>query len=597
MADEQTSVARRIVDHLVDRGCRYIFVGPATNHQFAFINALYERRHELQPILVRHEAMAPLMAEGWYRVTHRPGIFHVGAGPALANSVLGVMSAYTCGSAVIGISGQVNTRFWGRNGMQEVQGQTYAEGHRILEPVLKRYWQVSHPYKVGEVLNQAFSTAQSGRPGPVLIDIPMDVFEMNCDKDEFTPPPQDTVGRPAGDPKHVGRAVELLKAAKRPVLLCGGGVILSEATEEVLRLAEVLRLPVVTSLTGKGAIPDDHPLAAGPIGAMGVEPAMRLVREADVLLSLGFRFGEHSTSGWTRALPFAIPPTKLIQVDIEPVEIGRYFPVEVGIQGDIKNVLAQMLDAAHMESEANASERPSIAQLATDREVHRAARRERAAADTGLVNPHRLVAELRAQLSRDSILLPDAGNNGNFFNSDWDVFEPQTYIVDRGSAAMGYAPAAALGVQLAAPTKQVVVVTGDGCMTQVNWVLGTAREYGIPVKFIVLNDGALGGCVSVQESVFGGRMLCTTFQDHNTGEPLLQDFAKLAESYGVAGSMVSSNSELSDAISQLLAHEGPCLLDTRIDPHARPRGAGRMTVSTTGSLVQSTPVRDTSGKS
>ncbi|MCO5089835.1 thiamine pyrophosphate-binding protein [Bosea sp. (in: a-proteobacteria)] len=574
------TAAHAIIDHLVAEGVKYIFICPPTNHSFPFLDALYDRQNEIKPILVRHEAMAPWMAEAWYRMTGQPGVFHVGAGPALANTVIGVMTAYGCGSAIIGISGNVNSEFFGRNGMQEIQGKTFAEGHRILEPVVKRLWQVTNAGKMPEVMTQAFAAATTGRPGPVHIDVPMDVFEQSSPETTRSGARHRPSGLPSASPEQAAAAFDLIAKAKAPVLLAGGGTIAAKAGANLRALAELMSIPVVTSYTGKGALPDDHALAAGPVGAMGVPGAMKAVQEADLVIALGHRFGEHSTCGWEVGLPYSFPPAKLIQIDIDPVEIGRYYPVEIGLQADINATLGQWIELARKRGLRDGlKDGPRERTTRERRQADRDRMKPHLSDNTGPIRPERLVAELRAALGRNAVMIPDAGNNGNYFNTLWDVYEPGTYIADRGSAAMGYAPAAALGVKLAEPDRDVVAVTGDGCMTQVNWVLGTAAEYNIPAKFVVINDSALGGCLGAQNGIFDGRVLGTRFEYHNNSGPYDQDFAMLARSYGVEGKRVTSPDELAGAIAEMLAHPAPYVLDVVIDKTARPIGAGRIPLS------------------
>jgi acetolactate synthase-1/2/3 large subunit len=520
------------------------------------------------------------MAEGWFRATGKVGVFHVGAGPGLANTVIGVMSAYTCGSGIMGISGQAHTDFWGRNAMQEIQGKTYAEGHRILEPIVKRYWQVSNPRQITNVLNQAYSTALTGRAGPVLIDVAMDLFEKECESDDPRPGNHRPTGTPAGDPAALQQAFELLLKAKTPVMLCGRGVVAAEAWAEAKEVAERFSMPVVTTFNGKSAIPADHPLAVGPVGVPGIATANEALRGADLVLALGTRFTEWSTSSWKRGLPFDFSGARLIQVDIVPDEIGRYYPVAVGIQGDLKHVLGAWVDAARSDappSNAAASEFASRIRTARDEERRRLRRWD--ACDDVPIRPERVLGELREMLPRDAIVMPDAGNHSSLFQNSWDVYEPKTYIGDNGIHAMGYAPAAALGVKLGCPKQEVVAVTGDGSMTQVNWVLATAAEYDIPVKFVVLNNSALGSMVAVQENAFDGRVLCTRFIDHSSREPYVQDFSLLAKSYNVASSRITEPGGIRSAIDVMLKQEGPYLLEVMSELHASPEGAGTMWVS------------------
>jgi acetolactate synthase-1/2/3 large subunit len=573
------SVAQAIIDRLVAEGSRYIFVGPPTSHELGFVNALFDRQDEITPVLVRHEAMAPLMAEGWFRATGHPGAFHVGAGPGLANTVLGVMSAYTCGSAIIGISGQAHTRYWGWNAMQEVQGKTYAEGHRILEPIVKRYWQLADPHNVVDVVNQAYSVALSGRPGPVLIDVPMNFWEQEGDFDEPETARHRATGKPAGDPTAVREAFRLLSEAQAPVLLCGNGVIAADAAAAAVELAERFSMPVVTTFNGKSAIPFDHPLAMGPAGAFGSEIACETMRGADLVVALGTRFDEWTTSSWVPGLPFDFSETRLVQVDIVADEIGRHYPVAVGIQADVTHVLDAWLQRARDAVGATEGREERLEHLRASRDRERENQARMDSSDDVPLRPERVLSELRGRLGRNAVVIPDAGANASLCDNMWRAYEPGTYFRDTGSHAMGYAPAAALGVKLGAPGKDVVVVTGDGCMTQVNFVLATAAEYDIPVKFVILNNGALGSIVAGQENAFGGRVLCSRFVHHESGEQYSQDFALMAQSYGVEGSRVTEPGDIGPALDAMLEHDGPFVVDLVTEARVAIPGPGGLWVT------------------
>lgn len=573
------AVAQAIIDRLVAEGSKYIFVGPPTSHELGFVNALFDRQDEITPVLVRHEAMAPLMAEGWYRATGKPGAFHVGAGPALANTVMGVMSAYTCGSAIIGISGQAHTRYWGWNAMQEVQGKTYAEGHRILEPVVKRYWQLADPQNITQVLNQAYSVALSGRPGPVLIDVPMNFWEEEGDFDDPETVQHRATGRPAGDPAAVSAAYELLRGAQSPVLLCGNGVIAGQAAADAVTLAERFSMPVLTTFNGKSAIPFDHPLLMGAVGAFGSQNSSETLAGADLVIALGTRFDEWTTSSWVPGMPFDFSETRLVQVDIVADEIGRYYPVTVGIQADVKHVLDAWLDLGRTDDAASdaAVERSGRLRAARDEERENQARMD--TSDDVPLRPERVLRELRNVLPKDAIVIPDAGANASLCDNMWEAYEPGTYIRDTGSHAMGYAPAAALGVKLGQPDRDVVVVTGDGCMTQVNFVLATAAEYGIPVKFVILNNSALGSILAGQENAFGGRVLCSTFTHHDAGEQYQQDFSLMASSYRVESERVTDPADIGPALETMRKHDGPYVVDLVTEPRVAIPGPGGLWVT------------------
>jgi acetolactate synthase-1/2/3 large subunit len=574
-------VADAIADYLIRAEIDHVFVGPPTNHQFCFFEALNRRRNEILPILVRHEAVAVTAADGWFKATRRPAVFHLGTGPSLANAVTGLMSSFTGQVGSIGIVNTIHTRFRGRGALQEVIGVTDADGISIVQPIVKHLFRIVDPAQVTEVLNRAFAAATSGLPGPVVIDVPMDVMSKEA---ESEPDPVDISkyrpqGSPMPDPGAVDQTMNLLTKAERPVILAGGGATTGDSVSSLVALVERTKTPLVTTYTGKGSIPEDHPLCFGVVGVSGSRDAMTLVSEADLILALGVSFHERTTSSWTPGLPFNIPPSRLVQVDLNPEHIGRYYPVDVGIVADVENTVGEFAKLIDGRSLRNDEQRQRWIEHASNlRDQWKQEQEPYVSSRQDPIRPETVISTLRRVSPRGTTLLPDAGNNGNWCHAVWEAYSPRTYIIDSGMAAMGYAVSASLGVKMAHPEDQVIVVTGDGCLTQANWALSTAVEYDIPVKFVVLNDRALGGCVSVQESLFGEDGVDTRFGDHGTGERQKQDFVKLAKSYDMDAERVEHIKGMDAACQRLVEAESPRLLEVLIDPDARVRGVGRMVI-------------------
>jgi acetolactate synthase-1/2/3 large subunit len=562
----QMTGAQMIVESLIEERVPYMFVGPPG--PCALVDALYHRQDKIKSILVRHEQVGANMADGFFKASHRPGVFCVHGGPGLQNTVIGLATSLVHSSAVIAIAGITSTQWWGKGGHQELGTKEDADSSAICKPIVKQTWGIVRPDRIPEIMHRAFNVATTGKPGPVLLSVPVDMFTQSADV-EISKPAQHRPQRPMGDPASLERIAQILTAAERPVLIAGGGVILAECGAEVQKLAEKLSIPVATSYSGKGAFPEDHILSVSAVGAWGTRSANRLISEADTILALGTRLNQSIANGWSYADPFAIPPTRLLQIDINPHEIGRNFPVEVGVVGDLKSSLQYILQFLEKKG-AKASAGSSWAKKAAAyrEDWNRELFPRFNSAQTPIL-PERAIKELRDLLPRDAIVLADAGNNRGFICNLWNTYAPQTLFMDSGNVAMGYGPSAVLGAQLARPDKLVVSISGDGGFAQVNTVLATAVEYSIPVKWVVLNDRALGHIVFLQKEYHGSRVLCTRFEtvaDHSTYD---LHFPTLAKAYHVPSERVERPSDLRDAIVRMIKTDGPYLLDIVIDPEAQ----------------------------
>jgi len=331
-----------VAKFLEAQGVEVVF-GLCGHTNLAVLDGLADTK--IRYIGVRHEQVASHAADGYFRVTHKPGVALLHVGPGMTNAVTGVATAALDSSAMVVIAGDIPSYMFGKDPHQEIKLHADGSQWEIYRPFVKKAWRVHDPTMLPDILSRAFSLAVTGRPGPVLVDVPMDLFSRPLDlpiPDAATRRPH---GRILGDPREVERALGVLLAAERPVIFAGGGVILADAHQQLRQFVEATGIPLATTMMGKGAVPEDHPLCFGITGLFGSPVANRLTREADVILAVGTRFSEMDSSSWIPGHTFNIPPTKLVHVDIDAQEIGKIYAVEVGIQGDAGAVLQQFLEA------------------------------------------------------------------------------------------------------------------------------------------------------------------------------------------------------------------------------------------------------------
>lgn len=552
-----------IVAELLARlGVRYVSGIPG-HTVIDFVDAVFERQDRLKALLPRNEETASYAADAFYRVSHQPmAVFgHISVGSA--NLLTGVANAAMDSSAMIVITGEVWTRNQGRGAYQELSLDRDAGTPEMFRGSVKRSWQVNRAEKLPEIVLKAYKLAVTGRPGPVHLDITQDAFS-ECVEVELPEHVQAFLpaGRPRGDAEATAHAVEVLLSAQRPAILAGGGVLLAEATSELMELAELLQAPVGTTIMGKGAIPEDHPLAMGIVGWVGTLPGNQAMRDCDVLLALGTRFSETDTSGWTPGKPFAIPPTRLVHVDIDPNEIARYYPVEVGIVGDVRAVLRDLVVGLRARlGDRKLEHREWLRGLEQARVAWHQESIPFLESDAVPVNPGRLVSELRRALPRDGIVVCDVGNAHKWLAQQFTVYQPRTVLSTMGGAAMGFGPSGAIGAQLAAPNQQVVCWVGDGSMSMSLHALPTTIEHNLPIVFVVVNDNAYGAVKRPQDARFGpGRNLFSLFRKES-GEPYRLDFAAVARAMGMEAERVSRPEEIAPALQRALSRRRPYLLD------------------------------------
>jgi acetolactate synthase-1/2/3 large subunit len=541
-----------IAEYLIKEGVPYA-VGIPGHGNLALVDALKDRQDKIQVIQVRHEQSAIHLADGYYRASGNPLFCFTSIGPGAYNTVVGLATAFIDQSAVIAASGETHTYMFGRGVLQENERKHWADTMSVMRPITKRVWRVNRVDQLPFVMQQAFRLATTGRPGPVHIFLPMDVQAEQADVEIPEPKKYKAVGRICGDYLQVKKACELLASAERPVILAGGGVILSEASPELLELAELLGAAVITTMMGKGAFPEDHPLFAFYAGSKGTYCGNKLASSADVLLAIGCRFADETTSSYKPGVSFSIPPTKLIHVDIDIDEIGKNYPVEVGIVGDAKAVLYQIINTLkNMMKKRKYEDLPYFRTIQKLKNEWNRTLEPLKKSNKIPFTTARFLMELRKALERNAYVVGSAGHAQVELFSMFPVYEPKTHISSGGMSTMGWAIPAALGVKLAKPERQVVSVSGDGDFQMAFHELATGVQYGIPVVHCVLNNYGWLSIRDLQLDVFGkDRGFATEFRNKD-GELYSPDFVKLAEAFGCYAERVEKPEEISPAIKKAL---------------------------------------------
>lgn len=540
--------ARAVLECLKREGVDVVFGYPG-----GAILPLYEEMYKdnFRHILTGHEQGAVHAADGYARVTGRPSVCIATSGPGVCNMVTGIATANMDSIPMVIISGQVPTGLIGRDSFQE------ADISGITSPITKHNYLVKNAASIPRVLKEAFYIASTGRPGPVLVDIAKDALETEI---YFQYP--DKVHLPgyvvetAGQAYDIDRAVAMIQHSKKPVFLVGGGVILSETTKYLEAIVDTTKIPVVTTLMGKGAIPDSHELHLGMGGMHGSYASNKAISGCDLLIALGARFDEHLTSN---ADTFA-PNAQIIHFEIDDVEIDKIIDIDLGIKGDLRwslPIFAKKLkEGAFDYGAAFADWRHEVLAM---KKSHPFATPPR----PGCISPQSIFAAVR-DITRndDTVAITDVGQHqmwaAQFFTTD----EPKHFISSGGLGTMGFGLPAALGAKVACPEKTVVVFSGDGSILMNCQEFATLSEYGIDVKVIVLHNDTLGMIVQLQDF----------FYNHHYSQCTLnkrKNLPMLAESLGVKGYAIEKQDDLIPVLKEAFAHKGPALVDIRISPEER----------------------------
>ncbi len=543
-----------IIESLKKMGVETIFGYPG-GQTIPFYDMLYDA--DINHILVRHEQAAAHAADGYARASGKVGVCLATSGPGATNLVTGIATSFMDSSPIIAITGQVPTHLIGNDAFQE------ADIIGITMPIVKHSFQPKDPNLIPSIIKTSFDLAKRGRPGPVLIDVPKEVQEgelTRYDDNLIQTPGYNPTLR--GNSRQIKKAYNLIKEAKRPLILVGAGVILANACGELNEFAHLINAPVMTSLLGKGAIDETDDLALGMLGMHGRKVSNDSVNECDLLIAIGIRFSDRTTG----RLDSFVPDSKVIHIDIDPAEIGKNVEVDLPIVGDAKNILGslnKLFKGYKVSNEVNTwtSKIKERKQELLPRVTY----------DDVPLKPQSVIKEISEVLTPDSILTTDVGQNQMWAAHFYDTQKPRKFISSGGLGTMGFGFPSAIGAKVACPEDVVVSINGDGGFLMVCQELATVHDYDIPVIAVVLENRTLGMVYQWQSLLYNGRHSETEFGQS-------PDFVKLAESFGVNSVRVEKPGEMKEALKSAIKDNEAILIDVIIDSEETlpmlPPGAG-----------------------
>lgn len=551
------TTAELLLRYLEGEGVEYIFGVPGTS-----LVPLYDainKQDAIKPILSKHEEGAAFMADGYARVSGKIGVCYATSGPGATNLVTGVANAYMDNIPLLVITGQVPTSIYGKGTFQDSTKEG-VDSVAMFDPITKYSEMIISRYKMPETLREAFRIAFSGKKGPVHISYPKDIMEAEIE-DTLLPPGGYKVKSEYFDRKLVIDATEKLVTAKKPAMLVGSGVIASDATLEVLELAELLNIPVATTPKAKGTFPEDHALSLGVFGFSGSPAAEEyLMGDVDVLLVVGASLNQLTTLSWDPKLK---PSDSLIHINIDPSEIGKNYVADIGLVGDCRAVLDEISFRVlrALQKYDPSEDRPIEDIVKFKQSVGMFVDEEKMFSESVPIKPQTMMREIQECLPEDAIVFVDTGNH-----TCWAIhymrFKKPNFISAFGMLTMGYATAAAIGGKLAAPDRPVVAIVGDGCFLMNGMEIATAVSYDIPVVWIVQNNAKLGLVHELQRFALGDKTVSTTFKEVN--------LARVAEGLGAKGYRIERPGELLEILPEAIERAVPTVIDVIIDPDEVP---------------------------
>jgi acetolactate synthase-1/2/3 large subunit len=559
MSGSEKTVAEHIVDFLERRDVAHVF-GLCGHTNIAVLAALADSPIDF--VTVRHEQIASHAADAYARVTGKASVVLSHLSPGLTNCATGVANAALDCIPMVVIAGDIPTHYYGKHPHQEVNLHADAAQWEIYRPFVKRAWRVDRADLIAEILEKAFHLAESGQPGPVLVNVPMDIFSQVISTETFDRIIDNTraLVKPSIDDDTACQIVTALANAENPVSYVGGGILLAQASEELREFTEHMGLPVAHSLMGKGALRDDNPLVMGMTGFWGTELTNQACLNADYIFAIGTRFKEADCSSWYPGYTFNIPGSKVIHIDIEPSEIGRNYPTEIGVVADAKSAL-RVLTRVAKEMYPDGLARPEItAKIAAFKADFKAGNEAMQTSNAFPMMPERILADTRKALPDDAIITTDVGWNKNGLGQQFDILTPGSVLTPGGFATMGFGPPAAIGAKLAAPERVVLSLVGDGGFGQNPSMLATAVELNLGIIWLVMNNNAFGTIAGLQKAHYG-LTYGTTFPGTSAEPENGPKYADIARAYGAVGIKVASAEDLLPALQDAIVSGKPTVLD------------------------------------
>ncbi|MEM4410249.1 MAG: thiamine pyrophosphate-binding protein [Candidatus Caldarchaeum sp.] len=544
-------VAELVVNCLVECGVKHIF-GLSGHTTLELLDAIYNEKR-CRFVSVRHEQVAACAADGYARASGRHGVCLAHVGPGNANMVIGIATALRDSSPVLALTCNEDFENLGRDVFQEWDQLS------VFKPITKWSAQIRHPAEASRIMRMAMLRCVLGRPGPVQVDLPLDVMSLEVNERHIEKTPRYDLysSRVRPDPELLKVVSNMLLEAERPLILAGGGTIWSNASEELIRLAEALYIPVAVTHTGRGVIPDTHPLFIGILGRWGHVAAIDACKSSDLILAIGCRLADINTMRWSVISSDA----KIIQADIDPNELGRQYPIEVGIVSDAKMFCRDLLEAVGKLSIKGAADRAQRVKMIRDQMSVELDRFFHERSDGKPIKPQRIIKEINQVLNGNYIVTVGAGKHAEYANKVL-VKEPRSYLKSVGFGSMGWAYPAALGAKLARPDKTVISLVGDGDFAMTMQDVETAVREDIPVVAVVFNDSCFSSIKRFQADFYGKRFIGVDYRE--------TDFAGMAEIFGADGYRVKESEEIGTSLRRAVKSSRAAVLDVVIDPYEYP---------------------------
>ena len=524
---------------------------------WSLLDGLLQDGCQVPMLQVFHEQSAVHMADGYWRASGRPMVALTSIGPGAVNTAMGLATAFADSVSLLTISGGPAPPMRGHGIMQELDRHEANGFQSALSSITKKHFEARTVAELPFILHRAFNAMLTGRPGPVHVEVPMDVQAESTDVEIHDLARRLPLGRLYPDPDAITDAARVLHDARRPVIAIGGGVISSAAAPELKALAEALNAPVVTTWQGKSGFAEDHRLFAGSVGQTGTTAGNGIAAEADVVISVGCRFTDWSASSYRKGVSFSLPPGKLIQIDIDPQEIGKNYPAEVGILADAKAALAALVQAVDVRSETDSADH--LAQLHRLKEKWAEQIAARTNSSDFPFTSQRPLRDLRRVLDRDAFVIAGSGNPQGAVKQSFPVYEPRTFMTSGGYSSMGWAVPAAIGAKLANPDRQVACVLGDGDFLMTAQELGVVAQHHIPVCFVVANNQGYMSIRGGQRKITDRHVLSEFAR--RDGSPYGVEIANVARGFGIRSWRVDDPDVLQSTLREAVECDEPTIVE------------------------------------
>ncbi|MCK5128797.1 MAG: thiamine pyrophosphate-binding protein [Clostridiales bacterium] len=552
-----------IVDSLIEAGVEYV-LGIPGHGCLAFFDALRDRasKNEIKYIQVKQEMSAVHMADAYYRATGKPLAVFTSIGAGALNTAIGLGTAYVDSTSVLVITGDTHTHMRGVGVLQEVERKQDSDVFNCFKPITKRCWRVDTVGQLPRIMKRAFNQMLSGRKGPVLVSVPMDVQADSLEVETLKMDNRFAQELFPANDNAIAQAYALMKDAKRPVIVAGGGVLYSQAHQELIKLAETWGAAVVTTMAGKSAFPENHPLYGWHGGSKGTDVGNYLCRNADLVLALGCRFADETTSSYKKGATYNFPDTKLIHVDIDASEIGKNYPVDVGVLGDVKLVMEQLYTAFVTDNNIADYKKTGYFKVITEQNKKWAETLKKEREKSGdRVTISKVITMLNEKYPKEGIVVTSSGNSQAQILQEYCFVEPKTHITTGGLSTMGFAYPAALGAKLAKPNIPVLALVGDGDFMMTMQEMSTAVQYNINAIIIVVNNIGWHAIKDLQIDVYGKEYAYGNDFIGTDGKPYTPDFESIAKGFGMYAQKASSIQEAEKALENTLISKKPSLIE------------------------------------